>query len=514
LGLARRATILSILLTALLGAATAQSAPPAMTMQQSEAMFSVMAAFNACGYDHDLADSLPVRAQIRDELTRSATSLDAQKAQERICRFFAEHKQPSASSDLAQYVSLSLFLGDGPVFESRVKDADLPPDAFRVLGLVPFLQNFYITTDLHKIWLRHQSDYETIFDAQRAQINQTFYETDNYLRRPQSGYLGGSFTLYLEPQIPPKQTNSRHYGEDFFSVFSPGPNGAPMDQIRHTYLHFILGPLNQHRGSSLLKLMPLLESVKTAPMASVYKSDIAALTTESLIRAVEAHLKGGLDGDAQAKQAYVELSMREGYVMTAYFFDQLTKFRKDDVGLERAYPDWIYYMDVGKLQKQIARMDFAPAASPELVSVSEHKVSMTTLAMRALSAGNPDSALRFAQLALDRNEEAGPARFTLARAHIMKGHLPESQQNFELALKLSKDNQTIAWSHIYLGRILDLLSSGKDYNAEDYRKKAIEQYMQALVVFPPEDASKQAKDVRAAAQKGVDAPFKPARKAQ
>jgi len=63
-----------------------------------------------------------------------------------------------------------------------------------------------------------------------------------------------------------------------------------MDLIRHTYLHFTIEPLLYGRSQAMERLLPLLRPVQNAPLEFTYKSDIAALLTECLIKAVEAQL--------------------------------------------------------------------------------------------------------------------------------------------------------------------------------------------------------------------------------
>src|SRR6185369_14077923 len=154
------------------------------TLEYNEALFTMMAALNACGYDQDLAESMPLRTTIREEVNRAAQGGDAQNALERTCKFYNDHNPGDASRNLAQYVSLGLSLGDAPAFELKVKEADLAPDANYVLGIVPLLQNFYVTTELHKIYSRHKADYEAILTKLHDPVNDLLMSTDLYLRRP------------------------------------------------------------------------------------------------------------------------------------------------------------------------------------------------------------------------------------------------------------------------------------------------------------------------------------------
>ncbi len=64
---------------------------PRMSVETSQSLFSVMAAINVCGYDADLAQSIPLRQQIRGEVLQAAQSRDAQLALRNMCAFYEDH---------------------------------------------------------------------------------------------------------------------------------------------------------------------------------------------------------------------------------------------------------------------------------------------------------------------------------------------------------------------------------------------------------------------------------------
>jgi hypothetical protein len=87
----------------------------------------------------------------------------------------------------------------------------------------------------------------------------------------------------------PDQTNARNYGSDYYVVISPvvAPT-LKTEQIRHTYLHYLLDPLAMKYFMLIDGLKPLLDRVKKAPMDDSFKEDISLLVTECFIRAIEA----------------------------------------------------------------------------------------------------------------------------------------------------------------------------------------------------------------------------------
>ena len=115
-----------------------------MTLDNSETLFTVLTAINNCGYDSELSVSDPLRAQIRAEVAKTIdASAGAKESRQVMCQFYTEHQQTDPAHTLAQYVSLALNLNAPPELTLKVKEAELPPDASYVSGMVPLVQKFY-----------------------------------------------------------------------------------------------------------------------------------------------------------------------------------------------------------------------------------------------------------------------------------------------------------------------------------------------------------------------------------
>jgi hypothetical protein len=470
--------------------------PPNVTLDNSETLFSVLAAINTCGYNAELDSSDPVRLQIRAEVAKASQAFDQAKEETLLlCQFYHDHEQPEPSRTLAQYVSLALRLEAPSGFAFKVKDADLPPDAAQVAGIVPILQKFYDVAGLHAIWLRHQVVYSELTARYHDPLAKVLFDTEIYLRLQSAGYLGRSFTVYLDPMGAPGQTNARNYGPDYYVVISPGSGSAlKMEQIRHTYLHYLLDPLAAKYPSSVKRLTPLLFGVKKAPMDESFKSDVSLLVTECLIRAIEVQTSGKLPEDH--RQAAVQESVKQGYILTRYFYDALAKFEKSPVGLRNAYVEMIGAIDVGKEQRIEAQTQFSTVADPELLRVSRPaEPRLLATAEQRLSAGDSEGARQLAQQALDaKNEDSGRAFFILAQVATMNRDLQGARNYFEQALGTAREPKVVAWSHIYLGRIFDL---------QEERAEALDHYRAAL------SAGTQLPEVKAAAERGIQQPYEP-----
>jgi hypothetical protein len=486
---------------ALLGLVTqvyAADASPKVALDNSEALFTVLTAINACGYDAELSISDPLRAQIRGEVAKTIdATAGAKESTQVLCQFYAEHQPADPGRTLAQYVSLALCLEAPPALGLKVKEADLPPDASYVSGFVPLIQKFYGEAGLHSIWARHQFAYSELTARYHEPLSKVLFDTEVYLKLPSAGYLGRTFTVYLDPMGAPGQANARDYGTDYYVVISPGTgSGLKMDQIRHTYLHYLLDPLALKYPMAMSNLTPLLVSVKGAPMDESFKTDASLLATECLIRAVEARTVGSSKTPETQRQQLVQQSAEQGFILTPYFYDALIKFERNPAGLRIAYSDLINGIDVHKEQKNAAQIKFAGNADPELLHLSRPTdVKLLVSAEQRLSSGDPEAAKKLAQQALDeKREDPGRAYFILAQASAMSRDMPGARNYFQQALNVAHEPKVVAWSHIYLGRIFDL---------EEDRAAALDQYRAALT------AGVSLPEAKAAAEHGIAQPYEP-----
>src|SRR5678815_5241832 len=371
---------------------------PKVALDTSETMFAVLTAINACGYDQDLASSDALRQTIRAEVKKAIQeSAEAKAASGPMCEFYHDHQPADSSRDLAQYVSLALYLGDPPAFMPKGKEAELPPDASVIVGFAPLTSKFYEAAGLAAIWQKHKAEYVALPDQYHEPLAKMLFDTEIYLKIPSSAYLGRQFTVYLDPMGAPGQTNARNYGSDYYVVISPTGRSLKMQQIRHTYLHYLLDPLALKSGASFKRLEPLLEPVKSAPMDDSFKNNISLLVTECLVRAIEARTSGTKATPEADRLKEVDASVNEGYILTRHFYEALLQFEKDPTGMRNAYPDLLSAIDVGKEMKRAAQVQFASQATPELLKLSRPSDQLLLKqAEKRLAAGDPEGAQKLA----------------------------------------------------------------------------------------------------------------------
>jgi hypothetical protein len=487
-------------LVAQVWAADTEATAPRVGLDSSEALFTVLTAINYCGFDLELEASDALRAQIRAEVAKTiSASAEAQESSKAMCQFYTEHLQTDPARTLAQYISLGLNLTPPPALTLKVKEADLPPDASYVSGLVPSIQKFYGDAGLQAVWTRHQAAYAALTQRYHEPLSKVLFDTEVYLKLPSAAYLGRTFTVYLEPMGAPGQANARNYGTEYYVILSPGTgpeSGLKMEQIRHTYLHYLLDPLALKYPAAMERLKPLLNNVKGSPMDESFRTDVSLLATECLIRAIEARTTWTSKTPEIQKQQLVQQSVEQGFILTPYFYDALAQFEKSPIGLKNAYSDLMNNINVSKEQKAAAQVKFASTADEELLHLSRHTQNKLLLtAQQRLSTGDAEGAKKLAQQALDeKNEDPGRALFILAQVAAMNHDMQGARSYFEQAAGVAKEPSVVAWSHIYLGRICDL---------QEDRAAALVQYRAAL------SAGELLPEAKAAAEHGIEQPYEP-----
>ncbi|WP_255483864.1 hypothetical protein [Granulicella sp. 5B5] len=501
----------------------------AVTLEVSEPLFQLAAALNTCGYDADLDKSPPVRAEVRADMNAAlAGSESARGSRDRLCDYIDKHHLNDLGLEIAQYVSLALYLSPPPELTPNVDETQLPPQAAAVVNILPLLRDFAEQIDLHYIWLKHRAEYEALTARVHDPMTQMILNTNIYLHQPVSSYDGRRFLVLLEPMFSPNLTNARVYGSDYIIVTSPDnrATGDPvrMDEIRHIYLHYVVEPMVYSRGSAMERIQPLLSGVQDAPLEFSYKSDVVALLTECLIKAIEARtyviaepkpqkpsgakaretldqyqaLMAIYDKEtALARQKLVTSDEEQGWTMTGYFYQTLGVMEHNGDGLRDEIAPMIYGMDVDRERKHAESIIFvknAPA-DPLRPVAAPRKLEGMDLAEVDLLKGNPDDAADLADKALeDPKGDHGRATYVLARVDLMQGDPEKAQKEFSTALTLSHDPRTLAWCHIYLGRLYDIETAPE-------RDKAVAEYKAALEVRDGRP------DTRQAAEAGVAKPY-------
>jgi hypothetical protein len=496
-------------------------AGPSVSLTDSEALFDIAVALNACGYNNGLEQSEPIRAVVRQQVNQAIDqSPQARNDRDQLCTFIDQHHLAQTGLDLAQYVSLALYVTPPPALNPSVDETDMPPDSTQVEDILPILRRFVQDIDLHVIWISNRPAYDAILAKLHDPLTKMIVDTNIYLKMPASTYSGRRFLVVVDPLLSPGQTNARIYGSNYVVVVSPDSKGTiHMSEVRHVYLHYEIEPLIYARSEAIDRFQPFLNVVRDAPIAYRYREDITSLVVECLIRAIEARtMDTGVDlkpipadvarndlqhayhehmvalsQDAAVRQQTVDNSMAQGFVLTQYFYSQLIAFEKTPASLKETIGEMVYGMDVPQEVSRVKHIEFADKSTPDIVQQAPPPPSSLDLAETAIEKGDAKTATSLAQTALEK-QDPDPARanFILARADLMNGKMENAQSAFQQSVKLGHDPRLLAWSHIYLGRILDV---------EQQRDQALAEYKLALAVRDGQP------DTKEAAEDGLKKPF-------
>jgi tetratricopeptide (TPR) repeat protein len=498
-------------------------AGPTISLVSSEPVFVMAAALNVCGYDEGLEDSAPVRKRVRDEINQAlAKSEDARSRRDALCLYIAQHRMTGTERDISQYISLALYLTPPPEIETTADLTEMPPDSTQVAEIVPLLKAFVAAVDLHGIWLAVHPIYDREADRLHDPLSRMIVSTNLYLKMPASTYDGRRFIVVIEPMLSPSTVDARIYGTDYVVEVSPVDGQIRMSDVRHTYLHYLIEPLLYARSNAIDRTQPILKEIRETPLDFRFRSDTVALTVECLIKAIEARtmdtkvpvykIPAGVDRSElpryeHERQIYqqkvdavrwstVRHDMSQGFVLTQYFYEQLMQFEKDPASLRDTIGEMVYSMDVDQQVHRARQIEFDKEADADVLQRSKpHKLTGLELAESRLAAGDVATASTMAQQVLAKQTDTiastadgARANFILARVAILTGHPEQAMEDFQKTLATSKEQRLLAWSHIYLGRMLDL---------DCKRDEALSEYKLALTVRDGQQ------DTRIAAERGV-----------
>ncbi|MBZ5575555.1 MAG: tetratricopeptide repeat protein [Acidobacteriia bacterium] len=458
---------------AILAMALAAPAAPAELGQldASPTLFTVMAALNAAGYSAELSspNNAPLRDAIRNELAkRNIPSLPA------IKEFFSRHRQKNDVLELSQYVSFALTVSGPPGFTFKQRDVDIPPDVVAMKELAPLLAAFYKEAGIEDLWKQSQPAIEQYLELYHLPVSQAVLQVNGYLRQQTTGFKGRRFQIFVELLGEPNQIQTRSYGDDYTIVVTPSPEPRVFD-VRHAYLHYLLDPLSTRYQEILDRKKGLSDHAQRAPaLDDSFKQDFLLLTTESLIKAVEARLDHRPEG--------VQEALRQGYVLAPYFAEQLPVYEKQEQAMLFYYPTLVSAIDLVTEDARLSKVQFDKDAPVRAVKVAPPPPppALTGAAKTLEDAEQFYSArdLENAKQAyLDVLQQAGnpalhaAAYYGLARIAALQKEPDVAERLFHKTLESQPDAQVNAWSLVYLGRLS--MAAGDRAQAAQYFESAL-----------------------------------------
>ena len=470
-------------------------------LDANKTLFAVLAAANLSGYDAGVgsASGSPIRDKVRERLGNQKLSSIIP-----LRSLLKQVRPKDPASELYRYVEFAILSAGPPDFQPARSDLPRPPSVTPLDDLPPMLSAFYKEAHLEDLWQELQPAYDQFLDEIGPPVSRALVSADGYLRGSMGGYLGHRFLVWAEPLGAPNQVMFFGYMDDN-NVVVTAAQDVPAFDIRHAYLHYLLDPVANKYSDDLKRLAGLYDYSQNAPLvAEEYtRSQWVNLATECFIKAVESRI--------DRKPALAEQALREGYILTPAFVEQLAGFEGQDTPLRTFFPDMLEKIDLKHEQKRLANVKFVservvrtvhvkpPEAPPPPVLTGAAKTlddAETAFAEHRTTDRKMDVPKELFLRALqetDQNPMHAKAYYGLARAALAENDPDAGERLLHKALELDPDPVVKSWCLLYLGRLSDNMQGGRE-QAQDFYKAAL------AVSGAPEQ-------VRKAAEQGLNQAF-------
>ena len=467
-----------------------------VTVEQSQHLFAALCAAYAGGYPIELPESQnSFRIAVLRELSRhGAFSKTPGPALSALRDFYHNHELSDPGATLARYVSYGLVMGPPPKFEVTLSREDVPPDVLALEGFSEILAAWYQEAHLDALYQQARPAYER--EARRLDhtLSEITVLETGYLRQILHPSATRSFTVYPEPLVGAR-SNFRTYGGRYSLVVDPQRESAA-DEIRHSMLHFFLDGLAMAHHPPVEGRKALLDVLSRAPRLPIeYRQDIVALADECLVKAVELRLQKLPPARAQVA---LDAAEADGFVLIRPIYTGLNAYEKSEDSLSTYYESLIRGVNLAAEAKRLANLKFAAASEAQTgetsalasqpASLETPPVEVSELDQWLLDGENQlaDKDTKAARATFERVLEKYPsvprAQYGLAVCVIVEGEEDRGKALLEqvvaelnpssrapetrgttlsgapgpaLPASALADSRTLAWAHVWLGRIYD-----------------------------------------------------------
>ncbi|HXH67823.1 MAG TPA: hypothetical protein VNI81_11530 [Candidatus Limnocylindrales bacterium] len=456
-----------------------------ITVDGNEAMFATMCALYASGFESDVSTDnwSAFRAKMRDRLrSQQGPAVDA------VRQFYTQHESRDTGQMLSRYVWFGIVSGPAPKFQPVLRRDEFPPDLLTLEGFSEILSAYYTEQSIGQLWRQVQPIYNQEIERLHEPISQIVLVSSTYLREMNNPGQLRTFSIIVEPLVG-RITNVRNFG-DHYAIILSGNEDIPTDVVRHAFLHYLLDPLPLMYPHIVTVKRPLYEVAAKAPqLPSDLRDDFPSWFAECAVRAVELKLKRMSPGE---REVALNTSDADGYVMVRPIFKGLSDYEKNEPSMRNYFPDLVRKIDVKAEVARASALTFAPASTPE--QSAQLNTEALNRRRRAASTTLPDDSGTITALTdgerfiADRNPRAAETAFknVLAkypdqirawyglglvalldhdglRAKEVFGRLTTGEH------AATNDPMVLAWSHVYLARVLDeegqLEQSKSEYQA-------------------------------------------------
>jgi hypothetical protein len=493
---AAAACIVIVFVSPLTGAPQS-SAAGGVSVESSPQLFAVMCALNAGGLEVNPSFSSGAEdwAALHDRLKHvQGPATDA------LRQFYRDHALAEPGETMSRFISFALVVGPPPNFTYQIDHEMLPPDVLSIENFDEILRNFYKDAHLSVEWTQMSKDYEREVERYERPVRQTTFIASTYLRELQRQSNGRQFSVVVEP-LTGNRLNFRTYQDHYTIVVGAGSQNT-LDEIRHAYLHFLVDPMVMRYRKEVDQKSALLNVAAKAPLLPLaYREDFFGLFDECFVKSIELRLNRLSPADLETALAQDD---GEGLILVRPLVTQLKIFEKEGPAMQYYFPDIVKNLNVDAEKLRLQKVKFATAEEAKPNEDEKAAAPAESPLDRDLAEGDRQIALKNGAAAeaifaavLASHPDLARAEYGLAIASILQGKGDRAQELFEKVVANAKrggavDPATLAWSHVYLGRILDL---------QGERDLALIEYSAALgVVDAPGTA-------RAAAERGQASPY-------
>ncbi|HUL34246.1 MAG TPA: tetratricopeptide repeat protein [Candidatus Eisenbacteria bacterium] len=482
-------------------AARAQAPPPRprpqpthapvtnITIDGNEAMFTTMCALYASGFDSEVsADNWSTfRAQLRTTLRRQqGPAVDA------VRDFYRKHTSNDLGEMLSAYVWFGIVSGPAPKFQPVLRRDELPPEVLPLEGFSEVLSHYYVEQDIGQLWRQVQPVYNQEIERLHDPISNIVLVANAYLRQLSDPSQPRTFTVIVEPLVG-RITNVRNYG-DHYSIILSGSEDIPIDVVRHAYLHFLLDPLPLMYPHVIAVKRPVYDIAAKAPrLAPDLKDDFPSWFAECLVRAVELKLRKLSPSE---REVALSTNDADGYVLVRPVFTALTTYEQNEPSMRNYFPDMIRGIDVKAEVARASALTFAPPgseqpaaklsgeavtpkhhAAPADLPTDQDTVAQLTAGERFIADRNPRAAEAAFKAVLAKYPDQDRALYGLGLVALLDHDADRAREIFGKLTTgphaSAEDPMILAWSHVFLARVLD---------AEGQLEESKSEYQAALAV--------------------------------
>jgi hypothetical protein len=442
-----------------------------ITLDGNEAMFATMCALYASGFESDVNTDhwSTFRAQMRERLRhQQGPAVDAAR------EFYRRHETHDAGEMLSRYVWFGIVSGPAPKFQPVLRRDELPPDVLVLEGFSEILSNYYAEQKIGQLWRQVQPIYTQEIERLHDPLSQIVLVADSYLRQVADPGQARTFSILVEPLVG-RITNVRNFGDHYAIVLS-GNEEIPTDVIRHAFLHFLLDPLPLMYPHVIAVKRPVYEVAAKAPrLAPDLQDDFPSWFAECTVRAVELKLRRLSPGE---RDAALLRNDADGYTMVRPLFDGLAAFEKSEPSMRNYFPELVRGIDAKAQATRASGLTYAAADTSE--PMNAHSSTENVAKARPMPTavpGDPDTIAQLTtgeRLIADRNPRGAEAAFKAVlakypdqtrawyglglvalldhdagRAKEVFGRLTSGEH------AATDDPMVLAWSHVFLARVLD-----------------------------------------------------------